>query len=61
MYTTNNAWLLFKEHEIGSLEPGKLADFIVIDTDILTCAAHQIEKTKVLRTYLAGKLVYNAR
>src|SRR5207249_11108303 len=36
-YTTNNAWLLFKEDKLGSLEPGKLADFVVLDTDLLTC------------------------
>ena len=59
MYTTNNAWLLFKEHQIGSLEAGKFADFIVVDTDVLTCPDTQIATTKVLRTYLAGKLVYN--
>jgi hypothetical protein len=59
MYTINNAWLLFKEHQVGSLEPGKLADFIVLDTDLLTCPTDQIEKTKVLQTYLAGKQVFS--
>jgi predicted amidohydrolase YtcJ len=58
MYTTNNAWLLFKEKQVGSLEPGKLADFVVVDTDVLKCPAEEIEKTKVLRTYLGGKLVF---
>ena len=59
MYTTNNAWLLFKERQIGSLEAGKFADFIVIDTDILTCPDAKIATAKVLRTYLGGKLVYD--
>jgi predicted amidohydrolase YtcJ len=58
MYTLDNAWLLFREKQIGSLEPGKLADFIVVDTDVLTCGPDQIEKTNVLRTYLAGKPVF---
>lgn len=58
MYTSSNAWLLFKEQQVGSLEPGKLADFVVIDTDVLTCEPERIEQTKVLRTYLSGKLVY---
>jgi predicted amidohydrolase YtcJ len=58
MYTTQNAWLLFKERQVGSLEPGKLADFVVVDTDILNCPDEQIENTKVLRTYLAGRPVY---
>jgi predicted amidohydrolase YtcJ len=61
MYTANNAWLLFRERDIGSLEPGKLADFIVVDTDPVTCPPERLEKTQVLRTYLGGKLVYQRR
>jgi predicted amidohydrolase YtcJ len=57
-YTANNAWLLFKEGEIGSLEAGKLADFIVADRDLLTCPVDDIRDTQVLRTYLNGKLVF---
>jgi predicted amidohydrolase YtcJ len=57
-YTANNAYLLFREKDTGSLEPGKFADFIVLDTDILTCPVEAIPKTKVLRTYLAGKSVF---
>ncbi len=37
LYTINNAFLTFEEKEKGSLEPGKLADFIVLDRDILSC------------------------
>ena len=58
MYTSANAYLLFKEHQVGSLEPGKFADFVVIDTDVLTCAPERIGETRVLRTYLAGKPVF---
>jgi|tagenome__1003787_1003787.scaffolds.fasta_scaffold20918597_2 predicted amidohydrolase YtcJ len=58
MYTSNNAYLLFREHQVGSLEPGKLADFVVVDTDLLTCPEANIGGTKVLMTYLAGKQVY---
>jgi predicted amidohydrolase YtcJ len=54
-YTINNAFLLRREREIGSLEVGKLADFIVIDTDLLHCPVDAISKTKVLATYLAGR------
>ena len=57
-YTSNNAYLLFKEQQVGSLEKGKFADFIVTDTDPLTCPPQQIAETKVLETYLAGKRVY---
>ena len=59
-YTLNNAWLLFKEDKLGSLEPGKLADFVVLDTDLLACKVERIPKAKVLRTYVNGKLVFSA-
>ena len=58
-YTSNNAYLLFCEDKLGSLEQGKLADFVVLDTDLLTCPAEQIANTQVLKTYLNGKLVYS--
>jgi predicted amidohydrolase YtcJ len=57
-YTMNNARILGREADLGSLEPGKLADLIVLDTDLLTCRDSQIASTKVLRTYIGGKLVY---
>lgn len=58
LYTSNNAWLLFLEDKLGSIEPGKLADFVVLDTDLLTCLEDRIAETRVLRTYLNGQLVY---
>jgi len=57
-YTINNARLLFREDRTGSLEIGKLADFAVLDTDPLTCPEEKIASTRVLRTYLGGKLVF---
>ncbi len=57
-YTANNAFILFREKETGSLEPGKLADLAVLDTDILTCAEDRIAATRVLRTFVGGKLVW---
>ena len=61
MYTSNNAYLLFKEKQVGSLEPGKLADFVVLDTDVLTCPVEQVKDAKVMATYLAGKAVYERK
>lgn len=57
-YTSNNAYILRLEDKIGSLEEGKLADFIVLDRDILTCPVDEIRETSVLSTYLNGRLVY---
>ena len=47
--------------DIGSLEKGKLADFIVVDRDILTCPVDEIRDILVESTYLGGKLVYSRR
>ena len=58
LYTINNAYLMFQEREKGSLEAGKLADFIVLDRDILTCPLGQVKNIQVEETYLGGKLVY---
>jgi predicted amidohydrolase YtcJ len=48
----------FEEKKKGSLEKGKFADFIIVDTDLMKCEASAILKTKVLATYSAGKKVY---
>lgn len=59
-YTMNNAYILFLDKEVGSLEVGKQADLIVLDRDLLTCPVDAIKETQVLKTWLAGKLVHDA-
>ena len=59
-YTINNARLHFEEHEKGSIEPGKLADLILVDRDPLTCPEDDLPATKVLWTMVGGKVVYSA-
>lgn len=58
MFTINAAYVLGKEKEIGSLEIGKKADFIVLDKDMFTIKLLDIESINIERTYFDGKLVY---
>ncbi len=57
-YTRNNAYITFREDTIGTLEVGKLADFAILDTDLLTCPDEAIRDTKVAATYVGGRKVY---
>jgi predicted amidohydrolase YtcJ len=61
LYTINNAFLTFEESRKGSLEPGKFADFIVLDRDILTCPLDEVKDITVEATYLGGARVYSRR
>lgn len=58
-YTIDSAYAIRSETEKGSLEAGKLADFIVLDRDILTCPVDDILETRVLETWLGGRKVYD--
>ena len=53
------AYLNFEENEKGSIEKGKLADFIVIDRDVMSVKIDETYKTKVLKTFVSGDLVYS--
>lgn len=54
------AHYLLRENKIGSLEPGKFADFIILDQDILTVPEEKIPNTKVLMTVLGGETTHLA-
>jgi predicted amidohydrolase YtcJ len=60
LYTINNCYLNFEESKKGSIEPGKYADLIMIDQDLLKCPVDDIRKTKVLMTIVGGKTVWDA-
>ncbi|MNN98155.1 hypothetical protein D3C81_2174770 [compost metagenome] len=53
-HTTNAAWQLFSEHEVGALAPGLLGDFIVVDRDPLTVSDEDLAETRVMATYVGG-------
>jgi len=59
-YTTGSAYAQFAESEKGTLAPGMLADFVVLDRDLTKVAPPEILKTKVLRTVVGGKTVYQS-
>jgi len=60
-YTTGAAFAEFAEKQKGKLEPGMLADFVVLDQDITAALPPKILGTKVLRTVVGGKTVYEAK
>ncbi|MFT5132313.1 MAG: putative amidohydrolase YtcJ, partial [Gammaproteobacteria bacterium] len=56
--TINNAYITFEENIKGSLEPGKLADLLVLSDDVLTVANDKIKEITPLLTLLGGKVVH---
>jgi len=51
----------FEEKEKGSLEPGKYADFVILDQDIMKVKGAQLPKVKVIKTYINGVKVYDKK
>lgn len=56
--TSEAAWQLYSEHEIGSLEKGKLADLVILDKDPRKVSPDSIKKIKVLETWMDGDRIY---
>jgi len=57
-YTITGAYASYEEDIKGSLEPGKLADFVILDKNLLEIKPEAIKDAKVLATYVGGKKVY---
>ena len=59
-HTRKNAFFVFQENNLGSIQPGKLADLVVLDRDYLTIPADQIKDIKPVMTMVGGRIVYDA-
>jgi predicted amidohydrolase YtcJ len=57
-HTRRNAYFLFQENNLGSLQPGKLADVLVLDRDYLTIPSDEIKDIKPVLTMVGGRIVY---
>src|SRR5262249_47213823 len=59
-HTRRNAFFVFQENNLGSIQPGKLADLLVLERDYLTIRADQIKDIKPAMTVVGGRVVYDA-
>ena len=59
-YTRGNAWYLNREHDLGSIEPGKLADLVVLDKDYFSVSDAEMRRIRPILTVVDGKIVHDA-
>jgi predicted amidohydrolase YtcJ len=60
-YTRNSAVAMRQLDKIGSIAPGKQADLVLVDRDVLTVSTDEVRATKVLWTMQDGRMVYKAK
>jgi len=59
-HTRSNSYFVMRENDLGSIQPGKLADLVVMDRDYLTIPADQIKDIKPVMTMIGGNVAYDA-
>jgi predicted amidohydrolase YtcJ len=60
LYTVGSAWFSFDDEKRGTLEPGKAADFAILDQDYFAVPTERIGRTVALLTVVAGQVVHSA-
>src|SRR5215470_7255543 len=60
LYTSNNGWFLREEDQIGTIEPDKLADLVVLSDDYFTVPDESLKKIRSVLTIVGGNIVHNA-
>ena len=60
LYTANNGWFLREEDQLGTIEPGKLADLVVLSDDYFTVPDQKLKKIRSALTVVGGSIVYDA-
>ncbi len=58
LYTRANAWFNFEEHDLGSIEVGKLADLVVLDKPFLEIPDEELKKVRPVMTMVGGRVVH---
>jgi predicted amidohydrolase YtcJ len=58
-YTRGAAWYLNREHDLGSIEPGKFADLVVLEKDYFSVSAAEMRRIRPILTVIAGKVVHD--
>jgi predicted amidohydrolase YtcJ len=60
-HTRQNAFLVFQENNLGSIQPGKFADLVVLDRDYLTIPANEIKDIQPVMTMVGGRIAFDER
>ena len=60
LYTANNGWFMHEEEQIGTIEPGKLADLAVLSDDCFAVPDESLKKIRSVLTIVGGNIVHNA-